>query len=195
MYNEPCAHVMINDNTLVRFALLDKLYSARTIEIYGDITRDLARSVMRQVIDLNNADHEDSIVMLVDSDGGDVDAGLMIVNAIAMSPAHVITICVGKACSMGAVIMVAGDTRLIMPHSKMMIHQPFQTGGGGTAARITDQARELEKTSDKLTDYIAQRTGHTHDEIKAAMDAETRYTAQEAVDFGLCDQILTSWPT
>ena len=194
MYSEPCAHVMINDSTLVRFNLSDKLYSARTIEVYGEITRDLSRSIMRQVIDLNNADRDHTIVILVDSDGGDVDAGMMIVNAITVSPAHIITICVGKACSMGAVIMVAGDTRLIMPHSKMLIHQPFQTGGGGTAARISDQARELEKTSDQLTDYIAERTGHTHDEIKAAMDAETRYTAQEAVDFGLCDQILTSWP-
>jgi ATP-dependent Clp protease protease subunit len=119
----------------------------------------------------------------------------MIYDLITSAKMPVNTYCVGMAASMGALLFASGThgRRYILPHSSVMIHEPLiQYGVGGSASTIKNTAESIIKTRDQLNTILAQHTGKTKEEVDKATEFDHFMTAEEAVEFGLCDQIMIS---
>ena len=165
----------------------------RSIFLQGEVNQDMANSFLEEFMYLES-ESNDPITIYVNSLGGEVNAGLMIYDIIQASTAPVNMVCTGMAASMGAVIMAGGQEgrRFIFPHSKMMIHEPLMVGGGGgSATSIKKTAESILETKELINGIIAKHTGKTIEEIDDATSFDNFMNAEEAIEFGLCDQILT----
>jgi ATP-dependent Clp protease protease subunit len=178
----------MNQVSLVTDAFMD-----RNIFLFGEINEETAYSFMAQMLYLMKDPQE--INIYINSPGGEVNAGLMIYDLITSAKMPVNTYCVGMAASMGALLFASGThgNRYILPHSSVMIHEPLiQYGVGGSASTIKNTAESIIKTRDQLNAILAQHTGKTKEEVDKATEFDHFMTAEEAVEFGLCDQIVTS---
>ncbi|MBC7841025.1 MAG: ATP-dependent Clp protease proteolytic subunit, partial [Gemmatimonadaceae bacterium] len=130
----------------------------------------------------------------INSPGGSISAGLAIYDTMNFMSAPVNTICMGMAASMGAFMLSAGrkGKRSALPHSRIMIHQPSQNGGGGTASDIEIQAREILYLKGKMNELMAKHTGKPVEVIERDTDRDRFMSAQEALDYGIIDNIVTS---
>ena len=130
--------------------------------------------------------------MYINSPGGSVSAGLAMYDTMMFVKPSISTICVGMAASMGSFLLVAGDKgkRFSLPNSKIMIHQP-SSGYQGTAADIEIHAREILKTRERLNALYAHHTGKKVAEIDSAMDRDNYMDTEEALEFGLIDEIVS----
>jgi ATP-dependent Clp protease protease subunit len=129
----------------------------------------------------------------VNSPGGSVSAGLGIYDMMQFVKCDIVTTCIGLAASMGSLLLTAGTKgkRFIMPHAKVMIHQPLIQGGlSGQASDIEIHAREMIKTKNKLTEIYQHHSGRDFDWLTQQMDRDRYLTAEEAVEFGLVDSII-----
>ena len=132
------------------------------------------------------------VKIIVNSPGGEVNAGLMIYDIIQSYPGEIDMYCAGIAASMGAVILAGGrkGRRFILPHSKVMIHEPLIAGGmGGSATTIEKTAQSILSTKAMLSEILAKHTGKIVDEINEATLFDNYMNADEAVAFGICDSI------
>lgn len=160
------------------------------IWISGNITEDLANDFIRKMMAINmNPTNSKPIKVFITTNGGSVDAGLVIYDTIQSSKLPVYTIAIEKAYSMGAIILAAGEKRFIFPHSKVMIHQPIvHSGLVGNIDDLNSITEHLLKTNDKLIHILAEHTNKTLEEIQEATKYDHYFTADEAIEFGLVDK-------
>lgn len=166
------------------------LLSERIILLTGEIDDNTAETVVAQLLFLEAEDPEKQISLYINSPGGSVTAGLAIYDTMRLVRSPVQTICIGQACSMGAVLLAGGDKRIALEHSRIMIHQP----SGGFQGKTTDiliTAKEIEKARITLSEILARHTGKTVDKVEEDIENDRFMSAQEALEYGIVDSVLT----
>lgn len=172
--------------------IYSRLLRERIIFIGTPIDDHIASLTIAQLIFLEAEDSEKDINLYVNSPGGSVTAGLAIYDTMKFIKPDVATICVGMAASMGAVLLAGGAAgkRSSLPHSKIMIHQPWTQGIGGQVTDVEIHAKELIKTRDTLYNILAEHTGKTIDQITKDCDRDYFLTASEAKEYKLIDNLI-----
>ena len=169
--------------------VFSRLMMDRIIFVGTQIDNDVANIVQAQLLYLQSLDDKADISLYLNTPGGIVSAGLGIYDTMQLIRPNVNTICTGLAASMGSILLVAGKERSILPHAKVMIHQPLG-GAAGQASDILIEAEEIKKCRDELCSILAEHTKQPFDHVFQDMDRDHWFTAQEAVDYGLVDKIL-----
>ena len=169
--------------------VFSRLMMDRIIFVGTEIDNDVANIVQAQLLYLQSLDDKADISLYLNTPGGIVSAGLGIYDTMQLIKPNVNTICTGLAASMGSILLVAGKERSILPHAKVMIHQPLG-GVAGQASDILIEAEEIKKCRDELCSILAKHTKQPFDHVFQDMDRDHWFTAQEAVDYGLVDKIL-----
>lgn len=171
-------------------AMMERLLETRTIILSGQVNKDLAERVVRQLILLEAKSH-DPIKIMIDSPGGDVDAGYAIFDMARFVSAPVYMIGMGLVASAGALILLAAprEQRLALPNSHYLIHQPL-SGLRGVATDIEIHARELERTRERLNKLIAEETGQPIERIVKDTDRDYWMNAEEATAYGLVSRVI-----
>ena len=170
--------------------VFSRLMMDRIIFIGTSIDDDVANVIQAQLLYLQSLDDKADISLYLNTPGGIVSAGLGIYDTMQIISPKVNTICIGLAASMGSILLAAGEKRSILPHARVMIHQPLG-GVTGQASDIIIEAEEIRKCRDELCNIIAEHTKQPFDKIFQDMDRDHWFTAQEAVDYGLVDKILS----
>jgi len=191
-------------NTLIPYVIEQSGRGERGMDIFSRLLREriiflgtavddhVASVVIAQLLFLEAEDHEKDIHLYINSPGGSVSAGLAIYDTMQYIKPGVSTICVGMAASMGAVLLAGGadKKRFALPHSKIMIHQPWIGGLQGQTTDIEIHAKEMVKTRDKLYKILAKHSGKSTDQIMKDCDRDYYLTAQESIDYKLIDEML-----
>lgn len=171
------------------YDIFSRLLAERIILITGEIDDEMAGAVVAQLLFLESEDPQKRISVYINSPGGVVTAGLAIYDTMRQVKCPVQTICVGQACSMGAILLAGGDERVALEHSRVMIHQP----SGGVQGKATDiliTAREIEKIRQMSAQILARHTGRTEEEITRDIETDRFMSAEEARQYGLVDTVL-----
>ena len=169
--------------------VFSRLMMDRIIFVGTEIDNDVANIVQAQLLYLQSLDDKADVSLYLNTPGGIVSAGLGIYDTMQLIKPNVNTICTGLAASMGSILLVAGKERSILPHAKVMIHQPLG-GVAGQASDILIEAEEIKKCRDELCNILAEHTKQPFDHVFQDMDRDHWFTAQEAIDYGLVDKIL-----
>jgi len=178
-------------NGVREVALLTKHLMQRKLYLVGEIDTDMAVDFVSQLMYLAK-ESDEPIDIYINSPGGSVIAGLMIYDVIAGMKTPINMYCMGMAASMAAVILAGGQKgrRFILPHSKMMIHEPLlENGAGGSATSIKRKAESILDTKATLNTILAKHTGKSVEEIDEATAYDNYMNATECIEFGLCDAI------
>ena len=170
--------------------VFSRLMMDRIIFIGTSINDDVANVIQAQLLYLQSLDDKADISLYLNTPGGIVSAGLVIYDTMQIISPKVNTICTGLAASMGSILLSAGEKRSILPHARVMIHQPLG-GVTGQASDIIIEAEEIRKCRDELCNILAEHTKQPFDKVFQDMDRDHWFTAQEAVDYGLVDKILS----
>ena len=176
------------------YDIYSRLLNDRIIMLSDQVNDATASVVVAQLLYLESQDSEKDISLYINSPGGSVTAGMAIYDTMNYIKCDVSTICIGMAASMGAFLLSSGakGKRIALPNSEIMIHQPLIGGGlGGQQTDIMIHAKNLERTRDRLEEIIASNTGKSVEEIHAACERDNYMTAQEALEFGLIDKVIT----
>ena len=173
----------------VTMDLFSRLMMDRIIFIGTEIDNDVANVIQAQLLYLQSLDDKADISLYLNTPGGIVSAGLGIYDTMQLISPNVNTICTGLAASMGSILLVAGKERSILPHARVMIHQPLG-GISGQASDILIEAEEIKKCRDELCSILAEHTKQPFDKVFQDMDRDHWFNPQEAVDYGLVDKIL-----
>lgn len=169
----------------------DEMLRHREVECTGEINGDLVYALCRQLRYLQQEDPDQGITMYINSPGGEISSGLALYDVMQGLSCPIRTICMGIAASMGALLFAAGKKRDILPHGRIMIHDPLITGGvGGNALQVQEISRSLLKTREETCGILARHTGKTLDEIYEKTAKDSWFNAEEAVRFGLADNII-----
>ncbi len=168
------------------------LLKARTILLFGAIEPKLTREVIRSLVLLDTLSKTKPIRLLINSPGGLADDGFAIFDMARFLSAPVVTVVTGLAASAATIVMLAAprDRRLILPHARIMLHQP-SVGVRGTASDIAIGAREILRVRRKANELFAAETGQPLDKIERDMHRDFWMTAEEAVTYGLVGRIVT----
>jgi len=174
------------------FDIYSRLLKERIIFLGTDVNEHVASLVIAQLLWLAAEDPEKDIHFYVNSPGGYVSAGLAIYDTMQYIQPDVSTICMGQAASMGAVLLAAGakGKRFALPHSRVMIHQPAG-GTQGQASDIEIQAREILTLRERLNQILAKHSGQPISQIEKDTDRNFFMSAEEAVKYGIVDEIMT----
>ena len=170
--------------------VFSRLMMDRIIFVGTQIDDDVANVIQAQLLYLQSLDDKADISLYLNTPGGLVSAGLGIYDTMQIISPKVNTICTGLAASMGSILLSAGEKRSILPHARVMIHQPLG-GVTGQASDIIIEAEEIRKCRDELCNILAEHTKQPFDKVFQDMDRDHWFTAQEAVDYGLVDKILS----
>ena len=172
--------------------LYSRLLSARIVLLTGAINDDVADSIVSQLFFLESDDPGKDIFFYLNSPGGAVTAGLAIYDTMQYVSCDVATICLGQAASMAAVLLAGGTKgkRMVFPNARMMIHQPLG-GAEGQASDMEIQVKEMCRVKKRLNEILVQHTGQPLKVIERDTDRDFFLTADEAVEYGLVDQIIT----
>ena len=172
--------------------VFSRLLMDRIIWVGCAIDDDVANIVQAQLLFLSSIDSKADISLYLNTPGGSVSDGLGIYDTMQIITPDVATICTGMAASMGSVLLCAGakGKRSALPHSRVMIHQPLG-GVKGQAEDILIEAREIEKCRKELFGIISEHSGQPFDKVFADGDRNYWMTAQEALEYGMIDQIMT----
>lgn len=173
------------------YRIQDDMLLSRELECVGEINADTVNSLIRQIRYLARQDPNEEITIYINSPGGEVDSGLALYDVMQAVSCPIRTVCVGMAASMGALLFAAGDKRDMLPHAKVMIHDPLiNTCPGGSAMEIKQRSEQLMETREIIGTVLAKHTGKTLEEIYEKTATDSWFSAQEAVDFGLADNII-----
>ena len=174
------------------YDIFSRLLMDRIVFLGSSINDQVANIIVAQLLFLDADDPEREIYLYINSPGGGVYAGLAIFDTMNHLRAPVATYCVGMAASMGALLLAAGEKgrRSALPNSRIMLHQP-SSGYQGTAADIEIAAKEVLGTRERLNRILARETGQTLKKINADVDRDRWMSAEEAVAYGLVDQVLS----
>ena len=172
--------------------LYSRLLSARIIVLTGVINDDVADIVVSQLFYLESEDPDKDIFFYINSPGGQVTAGLAIYDTMQYVSSDIVTICFGQAASMGAVLLAGGTKgkRMAFPNARMMIHQPLG-GAEGQASDMEIQVKEMSRIKKRLNEILVQHTGQSIKVIERDTDRDFYLTAEDAVKYGLIDNVIT----
>ena len=172
--------------------VFSRLMMDRIIFLGVPIDDDVANIIQAQLLFLASADSSADILLYLNTPGGQVSSGLGIYDTMQLVEPDVATICTGMAASMGSVLLCAGakGKRSALPHSRVLIHQPLG-GAQGQASDILIAAKEIEKLREELFRIIAGHSGQPYERVAADGDRDYWMTAQEALDYGMVDEVLT----
>jgi len=171
-----------------------KLFEDRIIFLGTPISDDIANAVMAQLLCLQQMDAERDIEIYINSPGGSFTALTAIYDTMRYIKPDVRTVCLGQAASAAAVILAAGTKgkRLALPNSRILIHQPATEGGYGQSSDIEIQAREILRIRSLMEQMLAEDTGKTMEEISRDIERDKYLTADQALEYGIIDEVLTS---
>jgi len=192
-------------NSMVPIVIEQTNRGERAYDIYSRLLRDriillgtpiddqIANLIVAQLLFLESEDPDQDVYLYINSPGGSVSAGMAIYDTIQYIRPPVTTICLGMAASMGAVLLAAGakGKRFILPHSRVMIHQPLG-GAQGQASDIEIQAKEILRLREQLNQILAKHTGQRMDDILVHTDRDRWMSAQDALGYGIVDKIVES---
>lgn len=173
------------------YDIYSRLLKDRIIFIGEEITDHLASLVIAQMLFLQLEEKDQDIHLYVNSPGGSITAGLAIYDTMRYVNNDVATYCIGQASSMAAVLLAAGakEKRFALPHSRIMLHQPWG-GVQGQAADISIQAREIDRLKKVLNDILVEHTGQSIKQIEKDTDRDFFMTPEEAKEYGIIDMVL-----
>jgi ATP-dependent Clp protease protease subunit len=174
------------------YDIFSRLLKDRIILLSDEVNDSSASVVVAQLLFLESQDPDKDIYLYINSPGGSVTAGMAIYDTMNYIKCDVSTICVGLAASMGAFLLSSGakGKRLALPNSEIMIHQPLG-GAKGQATDVEIHANWLLKTKEKLNTILAKNTGKSLEEIARDTERDNFMSAQEAMDYGLVDKVIT----
>ncbi|MEO6079242.1 MAG: ATP-dependent Clp endopeptidase proteolytic subunit ClpP [Steroidobacteraceae bacterium] len=175
------------------YDIYSRLLKDRVVFAVGPVEDYMANVIVAQLLFLESENPDKDIALYINSPGGHVTAGLAIYDTMQFIKPNVSTICIGQAASMGAVLLAGGakGKRFALPDSRIMIHQPLG-GMQGQAADMEIHAREILYTRDRLNQILALHTGQSEEKIKHDTDRDNFMRAEDAVSYGLIDQVLSS---
>lgn len=178
------------------YDIYSRLLKERIIFLVGQVEDYMANLVVAQLLFLEAENPDKDIHLYINSPGGSVTAGMSIYDTMQFIKPNVSTICVGQACSMGALLLAGGAAgkRYCLPHSRMMIHQPLG-GFQGQASDIEIHAKEILFIKERLNQVLAHHTGQPLDVIARDTDRDRFMSGEEAVQYGLIDQVFTQRPS
>lgn len=173
------------------YDIYSRLLKDRIVFIGTPIDDNVANVIIAQLLFLQTEDPEKDINVYVNTPGGHVTSGLAIYDTMQFVKPDVNTYCVGQAASMGALLLAAGTKgkRFALPHSRIMIHQPWG-GAQGAASDISIQAQEILRMKDKIEQILAKHTGKSVEKIKKDTDRDYFMPAEEAKEYGIVDQVI-----
>lgn len=173
--------------------VISRLLKDRILLLGTDVNDEVANVLVAQLLYLANEDPDKDITLYINSPGGSVSAGLAIYDTMQFIPCNVQTVCFGMAASMGAFLLGAGapGKRRALPNSRIMIHQPLG-GAQGQAADIEIQAKEILFIREVLNTYIAEYCDQPKDKIEDDCDRDFFMTPEEAVDYGIIDEVVST---
>ena len=171
------------------YDIFSRMLKDRIIFLNGEINMVTANLIVAQLIFLESEDPDKEINIYINSPGGDVYSGMAIYDTMQYLKSPVNTICVGMAASMAAVLLAAGEKRMALPHSRIMIHQP-SGGARGQASDIHIVAEEILKMRTMLNEVLAKHTGRSLKEISESTDRDNYFDPYEAKKFGLIDTVF-----
>lgn len=189
-----------NQGAAIGYDIYSRLLKDRIIFVGGQegvVTTDSANLLIAQLLYLDAEDSDKDIFLYINSPGGMVTAGLAVYDTMQYIKAPITTVCMGMAMSFGAMLLAAGSPgkRLALPYARVMIHQPLVYGGiSGQASDITIEAREMEKTKNKLAELLAKHTGQKVDKVSKDMDRNFYMSASEAAEYGIIDKVIETKP-
>jgi ATP-dependent Clp protease protease subunit len=180
-----------SNGSLFEGQIYDRLLAERIVFLRGEVADAGANAVCAQLLLLSAADPGRDIRLYINSPGGSVTAGMAVYDTMQFVPNDVVTVAVGFAASMGQFLLSAGTPgkRFALPHARVMMHQP--SGGiGGSATDIRIQAENLQHVKHTIQELTAGQTGRSLEEIERDADRDRWFTAEQAVDYGLIDQVI-----
>jgi len=174
------------------YDIYSRLLKDNIIFLGRPIDDEVASLVIAQMLFLEAENPERDIHLYINSPGGSVTAGLALYDTMQYIKPDVATLCVGQAASMAAVLLAAGKTgkRTVLPNSRVLIHQPWTQGMGGQATDIEIHARELLKLRETIDEILAHHTGKTKEQVHLDTERDKILGAQDAVAYGLVDQVM-----
>ncbi len=175
------------------YDIYSRLLNDRIVFLGEEITRDSANLVIAQLLHLESQDPDKDINLYIDSPGGEVYAGLGILDTMNFIKPDVATICVGMAASMASVLLAAGTKgkRMALPNSMILIHQP-SSGAQGQQTEIEIAAQETKWIRGHMDELLSQYTGQPVEKIHADTERDNYMRAQQAMEYGLVDRVITS---
>jgi ATP-dependent Clp protease protease subunit len=196
---------MKEQNTLIPMVVEQTNRGERAYDIYSRLLRDsiifigtpiddnVANLVTAQLLFLEAEDPERDISLYINSPGGSISAGLAVYDTIQFIRNDVTTICVGQAASMAAVLLAAGSAkkRFSLPHSRVLIHQPWMSGLQGQATDIDIHAKEILRIRTILNKILAKHTGQGLERIEKDVERDYIMTAEQAKEYGIIDEVIS----
>ncbi len=176
------------------YDIYSRLLKENIIFLGTPIDDTVANLVIAQLLFLEAEDPERDISIYLNSPGGSITAGLAILDTMAFVRPDIITICVGQAASMAAVLLAAGTKgkRFSLPNSRIMIHQPSMQGLAGQAADIDIYAREILRMRETLNNMLATATGQTVERVARDVDRDYIMSPEQGVEYGMIDKVISS---
>ena len=177
------------------YDIYSRLLKERVIFLVGQVEDHMANLVVAQMLFLESENPDKDIHLYINSPGGSVTAGMSIYDTMQFIKPDVSTLCIGQACSMGALLLTGGTKgkRYCLPHSRMMIHQPLG-GYQGQATDIEIHTKEILTIRDKLNNVMAHHTGRDLEEVAKDTDRDNFMAGDAAVEYGLIDEVLATRP-
>lgn len=168
------------------------LATKRRIFLTTPVDSTSCAEIIRQLMFFNSEDSSSEIVLYINTLGGEVDSGFAVYDTMRLIEAPVRTVCIGVCASMGALIYLGGERREMLPHSRLMIHDPSFSGGsyaGKKPHELQAEVNKLNETRKALCRVIAERTGRTLEEVCEKTATDTYFTAEQAIEFGLAHAV------
>ena len=177
------------------YDIYSRLLKERIIFVTGEVEDHMATLIVAQLLFLESENPDKDIFMYINSPGGVVTAGLSIYDTMQYIKPKVATLCMGQACSMGSLLLTAGEKgmRYVLPNARVMIHQP-SGGFRGQATDIGIHAQEILELKKRLNDLYVKHTGQKLAMIEKAMERDNFMSAEKAKEFGLVDEVITQRP-
>lgn len=176
---------------LERYEIQDEMLQNREIECVGEVNAESVNSLIAQIRYLNRLDDEKEITIYINSPGGEVQSGLALYDVMQAVKCPIRTVCIGTAASMGALLFASGDKRDILPHARVMIHDPLVINGiSGNALQIKGMSDDLMRIREITGQILAAHTNRTIAEIYEKTAVDSYFYADEAVNFGLADRVI-----
>ena len=175
------------------FDIYSRLLNERIVFIGAPVDDQLANLVVAQLLHLESEDQDKDISLYINSPGGNIYSGLAIYDTMTFVKPDINTMCVGVAMSMGSLLLGAGTNgkRAALPNSKILIHQP-SAGFQGQSTDIEIHAREILKVRERIDEIYAEHTGRPTEQVRADMERDRFFTAEQALEYGLIDNVLVS---
>lgn len=179
-------------NGITQVSADSKLLSQRKVFVEGEINAETACEFVKKIMLLNAEDSNKPIDVLINSPGGCINSGMLMYDVIQASKAPIRTYCIGRAYSMGAILLACGNHgRFVLPHGEVMIHEPLLGNRvGGNSSSIKSISESLLETKRKMNQILAKHTGQSEQAVEEATSFDHYFDPEESLKFGLVDEIV-----